>query len=84
MNDIHKVRISFVQPHVGCVAFKERTCGVQTCDPTEILQLLPHKPGDMGPQGEANQVGVVVDVNARLRAYLLYEGSNLNISRGKT
>ena len=78
MNNIHKVSICLVQPHIRCVAFKQRSRRIQASDATQVLQLLANKPRDMCSQREANQVGVIVYVNACLRAYLLYQGSNLN------
>ena len=33
-----------------------------TCDSTEVSQLLPNEARHMSAKGEANQMGVVVDV----------------------
>ena len=45
---------------------KEWTRGVEAGDAGEVLHLLPNKPGDMGAEAEADQVGVVVDGDAHV------------------
>ena len=53
-----------------------------TCDSAEVPEFLAHKAGDVGPQGEADQVGLVVDVPKLLVDRLDEEchlGTHLNI-----
>ena len=40
---------------------KERPSRVEAGDPREVLHLLADKPGDVGAEAEADQVGVVID-----------------------
>ena len=48
-----------------------------TCDSTEVSQLLPNKARHVSSKGEANQVGVVVDV-PKLKVDCLDEQSHLD------
>ena len=45
---------------------KERPSRVEAGDPGEVLHLLADKPGDVGAEAEADQVGVIVDGDAHV------------------
>ena len=65
MDDINIVRVRLVKTNVRRVTLEERPSGVQPSDPAQVGQLLPHEPGDVGPEGEPDQVSVVVDGDPR-------------------
>ena len=60
---------------------KQRASGVEPGDAAEVGQLLAHKAGDVGAEGEADQVGVVVDGLPGLRAQLVDQSSHLGTSK---
>ena len=56
---------------------KERPRGVEAGDPGEVLHLLADKPGDVGAEAEADQVGVVVDGDTHILVDCPNESRNL-------
>ena len=77
MDDINIVSVRLVKTNVRRVTLEERPSGVQSCDPAQVGQLLPHEPGDVGPEGEPDQVSVVVDGDPGLLADLVDEARHL-------
>ena len=60
---------------------EQRACWVKAGDAAEVGELLAHEAGDVGAEGEADQVGVVVDGLPGLRAQLVDQSSHLGTSR---
>ena len=60
---------------------EQRACRVKAGDAAEVGELLAHEAGDVGAEGEADQVGVVVDGLPGLRAQLVDQSSHLGTSR---
>ena len=56
---------------------KEWPRGIETRDPGEVLHLLADKPGDVGAEAEADQVGVVVDGDTHVIVDCSYESRHL-------
>ena len=97
MDHIHVVCICLVQPNFRGVALKKGPSRVKaywdifkspfssessiTCDSTEVSQLLPNEARHMSAKGEANQMGVVVDV-PKLKVDCLDQQSHLVVKQG--
>ena len=79
---LHQTRLERLKPQTLLQEsyLKERSCRVETCDSAQVRHLLPDEAGDVGAEGEADQVGVVVDVHT-IRVDLVNHGRDLKASQ---